>query len=80
MPGMPRGKPAPVADTLRRYRGRIHAEGYRTSKCYGWRYVGIVMAISSLGRRGKCSRCSTATTSAAFFPHLEAPHSAARAP
>ena len=30
MPGMPRRKPAPVADTLRRYRGRIHAEGHST--------------------------------------------------
>jgi hypothetical protein len=30
MPGMRRRKPAPVADTLRRYRGRIHAEGHST--------------------------------------------------
>jgi hypothetical protein len=80
MPGMPRRNPAPVADTLRRYRGRIHAQGHSTG-LKAINFLAWQMVLRALIYR-RCSGhiysfwsrvlgLATATTSAAFFPHRE---------
>jgi hypothetical protein len=80
MPGMPRRNPAPVADTLRRYRGRIHAQGHSTGlKAINFLVWQMVLR-ALIYRRGSghiysfWSRglgLATATTSAACSLHCD---------